>query len=124
MDKSKQAAASLDEDEKKADAKKEAKRREDEKAEADLLNFKLCERLCACVEKPCRWKHHSVCAIATCGALVQPLSLCQSVSCVKGRRSQKKTATEAKAATDKHELEHFHQCLQLKLNMGKCSCPG
>jgi hypothetical protein len=60
----------------------------------------------------------------TCGALVKPLSTCQSQSCVKERRNEKKADLEAKAASDKKDIHDFYECVKTKLATGKCCCPG
>jgi hypothetical protein len=57
MQKSKAAAVTLDEEEKKANARTEAKRQLEVEAKADLLSYKLCERHCACSGSTCKKGH-------------------------------------------------------------------
>ena len=117
MEKSKLAALNLSKDEQKNEEKASAKAALQKKAAQDMLDYQLCQRKCTCGPGECTWKHFSLCSLPDCGALVQPLSTCQSVSCVKQRREATKVAATAKAAQHAVRYADFVIC------QTTCKCP-
>ena len=128
MQKSKQAAETLGEEEKKADAKAAAKRVLEAKKNEDLLSFKLCQRKCGltggCTTAKCKWEHFTLCPKEDCGELMRPLLTCQSVNCVKQRKESKKAAVTAKNVKDVADLKSYTECTTTSTDSGMCLCPG
>jgi hypothetical protein len=122
MEKSKAVAITLAEAEQKSAEKANAKRVAEEKTQADLLSFKLCKRKCACLGNTCQWLHHTICPVEECGALISPLSTCQSLCCVKQRRESKKAAVTAQANKATADKEEYTKCVTAIADFGKCSC--